>query len=100
MAKRIRTYPNVTRGQLLHIQRALAEAGIPVHPVALAEPHSQSFDAGIFHTRGYEVNYSFFLDDPSESTGTLTVQMSGPLLFIGIAMRKLDDSIQPHLTKG
>jgi hypothetical protein len=58
----------------------------------------RQFDAGSFDTNGYSVNYSFAPTDVSGQVGTLTVRVSGSMLFIGTAMNRLDASIRPYIT--
>ncbi len=99
MAERTSTYPNVTRRQLQNIQRMLSAADIKIYAAPLPSIHSQEFDAGTFHTNGYDISYSFLPSDLAGSVGILIIKVSGSFLFIGMAVSKIDKYIQPYLTK-
>lgn len=98
MAERTNIYKNVTRIQLQNIQRALLNAGVTVYQATPPTVHSRQFDAGTFNSNGYDINYTFTPNDPTASVGTLTVKVSGSLLFIGTAVDKLKSYIQPYLS--
>jgi hypothetical protein len=98
MAERTATYLNVTRDQLQRIQQALLASGVQISSAPGSSLLGRQFDAGSFDTNGYSVNYSFAPTDVSGQVGTLTVRVSGSMLFIGTAMNRLDASIRPYIT--
>lgn len=89
MANRSITYSSVTRAEIANIKAALVGAGMQISPAVTPPP-----DAGTFSTHGYDVSYAY-----NETVGTLTVTVSGSLLFLSTACSRLDSYIHPFLVE-